>query len=102
MVRKMGTSKKIILPDFVEATITALYPRYSAEKRTEVVTNWAEQISFNEKRIAETKNAVLKPDRTQTTNYLKTFIRAENWGCGQVINPTNVIGVSNNKHYVIE
>jgi len=96
----MGTNTKVILPDFIEASIVALYPRYSEEKLAEATANWAEQIAFNEKRIAETENVVLKPDRTQqTTDHLKTFIRAENWGCGQVINPTNMIGVSNNRDF---
>jgi hypothetical protein len=74
MVKRMSSNKKIVLPDFIEASIAMMYSGANEEKLEEIRTQWAEQLALKEKRITETNGAVLKPDLTRLVGYMTTPI----------------------------
>jgi hypothetical protein len=92
------TNNNIVLPDFIEGSIRIMYPDVSEEKLAEVRAQWIEQITLKERLIAETNDAILKPDpTTRASAHISSVTNTCTSGGGTLTNPSNIAGTSDGK-----
>jgi hypothetical protein len=95
--RLTTSNKKIILPDFVEASISVIYRGASEERLAEVRAQCAEQLAFNEQQAVQRKVAGTKEEQTRAIAYMGTFLRHEDLGGGVSSNRLDILGAADDK-----
>lgn len=79
---------------WLDGAIASKYPNASKTKLAEVKAQALKQIAINEKKIADTKGAILKnqPIQTRSTSYMVDYLYPECYNSGVLENPTYLEG----------